>query len=169
MAGALLAISTQTIKTFQAARFTKPASLCVLVAISLHYTDHTGVPGLATIPVVVAALLLIAPGDGSVLRPILENRAIYYLGGISYVLYLWHWPIIALWEKYQGSSLHGLQPIVVLAIALGLSILTHHLIENPIRFSRYLVSRPNLSICGGVTLVLFTIGIIQWVKVAHGV
>ncbi|MEI6763623.1 MAG: acyltransferase [Actinomycetes bacterium] len=169
MAGALLAIATQTTKSFPASLFTKPASLIALVAISLLYTDHTGVPGLATIPIVISALVLIAPGDGSVLRRILENRVTYYLGGISYVLYLWHWPIIALWEKYQGRTLHGLQPIVVLAIALALSILTHHLIENPIRFSSYLVNRPNLSICGGVTLVLLTIGIIQWVKVAHGV
>jgi len=169
MAGALLAISAQSLKTLRAARFTKPAALFALLVISLFYTDHNGIPGLATIPVVIAALALIAPGNASSIRPILENRVMYYLGGISYVLYLWHWPIIAFWEKYQGSTLHGAQPIVVFAIALALSIATHHLIENPIRFSRYLINRPNLSICGGATLVLLTIGIIQWVKVAHGV
>jgi peptidoglycan/LPS O-acetylase OafA/YrhL len=151
------------------ARSLKPVSFITLLVISLLYTDHSGVPGLATIPVVVAALILIAPGEsGNFLRRTLENPITYYLGGISYVLYLWHWPVIALWEKYQGSTLHGLEPLNVLAIALVLSVATHHLVENPIRFSPYLVARPNLSIWGGLALVTLTIGVIQWVKVAHG-
>jgi peptidoglycan/LPS O-acetylase OafA/YrhL len=170
MAGALLAISRQNTENFRVARFTKPVSFFALLAISLLYTDHTGVPGLATIPVVISALILILPGDGGgAFSKVLENPVMYYLGGISYVLYLWHWPIIALWEKYQESTLKGLQPLVALMIALALSVTTHHLVENPIRFSPYLVKRPNLSICSGITLIVLVVGITQWVKVAHGV
>jgi peptidoglycan/LPS O-acetylase OafA/YrhL len=120
-----------------------------LLAISWLYTDHTGVPGLATIPVVMFTLFLIVPGPaGSQFSTILENPFTYYLGGISYALYLWHWPIIALWEKYQGSPLRGLQSIVALATALVLSVMTHHLFENPIRFSPY-------SLCDQISLFMW--------------
>ena len=91
------------------------------------------------------------------------------MGAISYVLYLWHWPVIALWEKYQGGPLHGSQPLLAVVLAFTLSVLTHHLVENPIRFSPYLLGKPYVSICGGLTLIALTIGIIQWVRVAHGV
>ena len=170
MAGALLAIWAPNGREIRALPLLKSASFITLVGISLLYTDHTGVPGLVTIPVMLATVLLITPGDtGRALRALLENKVSFYMGAISYVLYLWHWPVIALWEKYQGGPLHGSQPLLAVVLAFTLCVLTHHLVENPIRFSPYLLGKPYVSICGGLTLIALTIGIIQWVRVAHGV
>ena len=169
MAGALIALINPHLKNANVASLLKLASIAVIAITALIYTDHSGIPGLATIPVVLAAIGLIIPSeDTPALTIFFENEIVFYIGGISYVLYLWHWPLIAIWEKYQGVVLHGFQPLAILGVALILSILTHHLLENPIRYFEYLVVRSSLSIASGAILVTTAIGIIQWVKVAHG-
>ena len=62
-----------------------------------------------------------------------------YLGKISYGLYLWHFPLF-LWIDQAGTGLSGFPLFVVrLAAALAASVLSYHLIEQPIRQRRWRV------------------------------
>jgi peptidoglycan/LPS O-acetylase OafA/YrhL len=56
-----------------------------------------------------------------------------WLGLISYGLYLWHWPVIV-WLTPGRTGLDGLPLAAVrLAVGLGLSLASYHLVEQPIR------------------------------------
>ncbi|SMG16197.1 acyltransferase family protein [Agreia pratensis] len=92
----------------------------------------------AALPVLATALV-IAAGTGGTQRflwPIM-NRATNYIGDISYSLYLWHFPIlIMLLTLMPGSSLEYY--VVALALTGALSVVSYHLIEDPVRKSRWL-------------------------------
>ncbi|MCW2831774.1 MAG: acyltransferase 3 [Aeromicrobium sp.] len=109
---------------------------------------------LAVIPTL-AGMLLVASGTGpySVLNRLFAIRPLTYVGDISFSLYLWHWPVlvigvVALDDRAPETRL-GL-----LAFAVLLSVLSFHLVENPVRRARPLVRRPALSIAVGAALVV---------------
>jgi len=81
-----------------------------------------------------------------------------YLGDISYSLYLWHYP----WLMLPLQRVHPLGSdgarIVEVAGALLCAVLSYHLIENPIRYSRRLAND------GAATAMLLVIGVAtSWV------
>ena len=58
------------------------------------------------------------------------------LGGISYVLYSFHWPlmeIIQLYNLLPGMSFQSMQPILVMLALLVVSYLIYRFVETPIR------------------------------------
>ena len=62
------------------------------------------------------------------------------LGDWSYSIYLWHWPVLMI----VGSTWHpvvGLVGLAVLAVALALSGLTYHFVENPFRRATVFTAR----------------------------
>lgn len=53
-------------------------------------------PGwLALLPVAGAAAVILAGPEATVNRLVFSNRAVVFVGLISYPLYLWHWPLIS--------------------------------------------------------------------------
>ena len=77
--------------------------------------------------VLVVVLLVVSQG---VLYKIFNNQAMYWLGGISYGLYLWHWPIYRLMQDIGAS------PISILIFGGGITLLVAQLswsfVERPI-------------------------------------
>ncbi|GMT07925.1 hypothetical protein PENTCL1PPCAC_30099, partial [Pristionchus entomophagus] len=62
---------------------------------------------------------------------LLTNRFLVYLGDISYVVYLAHWPIIILWKSVSDSialSMFGVCNCLLLTFILSISV--HHTIEQ---------------------------------------
>ncbi len=95
----------------------------------------------AALPVLGAALVIVA-GIGSEPRYflLLRNRVTTYLGDISYSLYLWHFPVVVLLLAYFPDAGLGYH-VVALALTLGLSVLSFHLVEDPVRHSHWLEPR----------------------------
>lgn len=95
----------------------------------------------ALLPVLSTALVIIA-GTGGRQRfmwPIM-NPVSSYVGDASYSLYLWHWPIIVFAAAYFPLT----EPIPLAATAIAIvvvSLASFHLVENPIRKSRWLEPR----------------------------
>jgi peptidoglycan/LPS O-acetylase OafA/YrhL len=104
--------------------------------------------------VVTAAVILCFPMDDQRFR-VLDNHLLVYLGNISYLLYLWHWPILMI-SKNSYSEFKLEQTLLVLLYTVFLSVLTHHLFENPLRHGRFFIKSPKVTIVGGLTLILTT-------------
>jgi peptidoglycan/LPS O-acetylase OafA/YrhL len=94
-------------------------------------------PGIwATVPVLGAALIILAGPETIINRWILSNRLAVWLGLISFPLYLWHWPLLSFPRIIEGQA----QSPGICAAMVGLSVLlawlTYRLVERPIRFGR---------------------------------
>ncbi|RUX46505.1 acyltransferase, partial [Mesorhizobium sp. M7A.F.Ca.CA.002.09.1.1] len=102
----------------------------------------------ALLPVAGTVLVLLSGGCGEqtngrtdrhVLGPAtaLSLPPLQWIGTLSYSLYLWHWPVIV----YAGMLTPDLtvpQRLGCGVLALALSVLTYHLIENPARRGAWL-------------------------------
>jgi len=129
-------------------------------------TRQIGFPGwIAIVPCLGTAIALIAGAEasGEGVGRLLGTWPLQLFGKLSYSWYLWHWPMlvfagaIAPWIGFGGRLL------TVLA-ALGVAAIAHRLVENPIRFSRYLVARPALTLGLAMALTLCSTGLAYWLR-----
>jgi peptidoglycan/LPS O-acetylase OafA/YrhL len=117
-------------------------------------------PGAVALVPTIGAALMIASGlrqtPGSPQR-LLSLPPMVWIGGLSYSIYLWHWPIlVAAQAKYPDLQLRWMVLLAVLSIVPA--YLSFRLIENPIRFGR--VFRPNGRAIGmGLALTALGVGV----------
>ncbi len=157
-AGALLAITSKSISF---PRLLAPFLVLVLCASAFLIPQSMQWPRLTTIPIVLATLILLTRNARITSFPLLENKTAAYIGDLSYIIYLWHWPVLVITKGYYAQF--GWQEIaLVIGITALLSVITHHFYENPIRYSHALINRPVMSVAIGVlaisatSLTLFT-------------
>jgi peptidoglycan/LPS O-acetylase OafA/YrhL len=98
-------------------------------------------PALGTVAILVAGVA--APS--SLIPRLLSTRPAQIVGGLSYSLYLWHWPALVVAQQLFPSGLLAVR-LAAIAVAAVLAVLTHRLVENPIRFHPVLVPRPGLTL-----------------------
>ncbi len=91
-------------------------------------------PGInAFYPVLGAVLILYTGRKTTYLALALSIPPIRYIGLISYSLYLWHWPIIALTNNFIIGEFTIITQISILLLSLFLAIITYHYVEQPFR------------------------------------
>jgi len=133
--------------------------LIALAAVLLN--SETPYPGSAVAVPVVGAALVIAGGtvvSRYSAESLLRLWPFRQLGRLSYSLYLWHWPILILAAESAGATnLPVTKNLQWLLVALGLSIITYFVIENPIRHSSRLNRNRLLSIGLGIALIAATL------------
>ncbi|MDN5744933.1 MAG: acyltransferase, partial [Nocardioidaceae bacterium] len=115
-------------------------------------------PGVATLlPVLGTAAVILAGGAGSdstTLGRLLGTRPAVWVGGLSYSLYLWHWPFLIAALGIWGDDLRvRFTLLVVLASAIP-AWLSYRFVENPIRFSRRLAPTRRALVAGGALSAL---------------
>jgi len=97
-------------------------------------------PGYAALWPTLAAVCIITAGtSGSRFGAdrLLASRPMVYLGGISYGIYLWHFPILAFWRQYaQPYELPAFAGVIILVMSIGLAALSTRYIEGRIREPR---------------------------------
>ncbi len=131
---------------------------------AITYSGTTSYPGwLVAVPVVGTALVI----AGGVTTPAWGAEALLglapfrWLGRISYSLYLWHWPILILAAEAAGrSSLPFARSWPWLLVALGVSVVSYLVIENPIRRSRWQFIRGPRAVAMGVVLIVASLGVV---------
>ncbi len=75
------------------------------------------------------------PASTPVAVRLLASRPLRWLGGVSYSLYLWHWPVVVLLPLLVGTALPAWAstPLVV-GTSLALAVASKRLVEDPVRF-----------------------------------
>jgi peptidoglycan/LPS O-acetylase OafA/YrhL len=112
-------------------------------------------PRLTAIPVIVATIILLLRDSRLGTFHLLENKVATYIGDLSYIIYLWHWPVLVITRSYY-SKFGAQEILLVIGLTALLSVFTHHFIENPIRYSQALSRRPKITVVAGVVAITAT-------------
>jgi peptidoglycan/LPS O-acetylase OafA/YrhL len=112
--------------------------LALIGGSAVMLTAEGGFPApAAAIPVIGAALVLAGPWHHGARNLVLTNSISQYLGKLSYSLYLWHFPVLVLGAQFiEPTTIVG--GVTYLALVVGLSAFSFHLVEDPIRHSEWL-------------------------------
>ena len=117
---------------------------------------------LSQISSVVIAGIIVLFSTSSI--PLLSSKVMIYLGNISYLLYLIHWPMLQIPRLYKGSEISLAFRVGMIVATIVLAALLHHTVERPIRYQSTLVKSPSktfISILTSVTLAYVILRMVQ--------
>ncbi|WP_092615032.1 acyltransferase family protein [Jiangella sp. DSM 45060] len=155
--GAALAIGAPLLRRMPQAAGASLAwlGLVAILLAALFVDSGASWPGyLAALPVlgaaaVIAGGLVASRGAAS----LLSARPMVWIGGLSYSLYLWHWPAVVFatmrWGELSPSS--GLAAVALSIIPAWLS---YRLVENPARHAKVFVRSSGFTLSIGANLSL---------------
>ena len=107
-------------------------SLLMAAVVLIH--EGRSFPGVWALLPVLGAAALIAAGPATLLnRWLLSNRLAVGLGLISYPLYLWHWPLLALGVVVEGQMPDRRFRLTAVLVSVVLAWFTYRYVERPIR------------------------------------
>ena len=114
------------------------AGVAAMLAAVLLYDAATPFPGIAALLPCGGAALAICVGQGGepVTRALFGNAPAQFFGRISYGLYLWHWPLLAVWRYLHFGALDWRAGVPLLALATGIAWASYHVVEQPFREGR---------------------------------
>ncbi|MEI6745703.1 MAG: acyltransferase family protein [Methylococcaceae bacterium] len=109
-------------------------ALIISAWIGLDNSKITFPNGWALLPTLGAAGLILAGEKAWFNRHILASKGAVWLGLISYPLYLWHWPLLALMRTIEMEKPKGYLRVLALLLSVLLAWLTYQFIEKRLRF-----------------------------------
>ncbi len=133
------------------------AGLAAVVASAFVLNGSMAFPGaLALLPAGGAAALIAGGSATGRFGParLTSVRPMVFVGGISYSLYLWHWPVIVLWSTWSGQAPNALSGPVLIVVSVVLAWLTRFCVEDPVRRSALLAGHDLRSLCTALTVAL---------------
>ena len=131
------------------------AGIAAILYAALAFGAATPFPGVAALAPTLGTAALILAGSSVYAQAkgapaaALGTAPARYMGRISYAWYLWHWPALifaaAIWGPLSVAA--GLAVVVA---SLVPTVITHHLIEDPLRRSKELSRLPNRALALGL-------------------
>lgn len=139
--------------------------ICVLaVAVFLPSTSF---PGSGALPAVMGAALLLYAVHGTrqlgMVGMCLRSRPMVFFGLISYSLYLWHWPLLAIDRATRIAPAPAEIRLLLCVIAVVLAWASYHFVERPFRRGNTCTPEPRivatgLTACLALALSMVTLG-----------
>jgi len=125
---------------------------------SLHY------PGKWTMIPVLGTILLVATPGAWINRVVLSNRAVVWIGLISYPLYLWHWPLLSFARIAEGGVPARNIRLACVMLSVVLAWLTYRFVERYLRLGAH--ARTKIA---ALALIMFVVGGVGYATLrAHG-
>jgi peptidoglycan/LPS O-acetylase OafA/YrhL len=119
------------------------AGLAAIAWSAFTFTGATPFPGTAAlVPTVAATAFIAARSESGALSPqrITSAVPVQYVGGVSYSVYLWHWPLIVILPYITGRPLSWPLKLAIIAATLVIAGASKKWIEDPpqrsVRFAR---------------------------------
>jgi peptidoglycan/LPS O-acetylase OafA/YrhL len=162
LAGAGLALRRQIAFSANVRSWISLGGLAALLTSVALFTAEMRFPGwLALLPVAGAAALILAGPEAAVNRIVFSNRAVVFVGLISYPLYLWHWPLISYaYVIRMGKPPTPLMATALVAASFLLAWVTYRFIEYPVRFGAHRDRRTQ--IVAACMVILGACGLAMW-------
>jgi len=139
------------------------AGVAAIVYACFAYSATTPFPGVAALIPTLGAAALILAGSSIYAQArgapafLLGTAPSRYIGRISYAWYMWHWPFLifaaAIWGPLSVAA--GLAVVTASVIP---TMISHHLVEDPVRRSRVLARMPNRALAIGAACMAVGIG-----------
>jgi peptidoglycan/LPS O-acetylase OafA/YrhL len=107
----------------------------ILICVSVVALTPSKWPGPQTLFPVLGTAMVIAATPTAAFNTLLGREPLVFIGGISYPLYLWHWPAIVIWRLLNPGA-RGIEMAVPLVVSVALAWLTKALLEEPFRFGK---------------------------------
>jgi len=102
---------------------------------SLNFNENTAFPGKNALIPVIATVVLIASIKywPPLFNDLSNSKVSQWLGGISYPLYLWHWPALVLPSSALGRPLRFYERFLCILLTIILAHFTSKYVEEPLR------------------------------------
>jgi hypothetical protein len=136
-----------------------------VLACAVTFDARLPYPGAYAIAPCAATAVLLSAGTNrtTVVKQILSSRPLVFTGLISYSLYLWHWPVLALSKYYFIADPQPVTIALLLALIYAMACLSWRYIEQPIRTRRVLASTRSFVIAAVlVNIALLALAIGLW-------
>ncbi|WP_051677422.1 acyltransferase family protein [Bradyrhizobium sp. URHD0069] len=164
LAGAGLAWRRRIVLTPLVRSWISFAGLAALLTSVALFTPDIRFPGWpALLPVAGAVAIILAGPEATLNRIVFSNRAVVFVGLISYPLYLWHWPLISYAYVIRlGKVPTPLMATALVAASFLLAWATYRFIEYPIRFGTH--RHRGTQIVAACVAVLGACGLAVWIN-----
>ncbi len=145
--GAILAVAvskaTKEISSTRANIVGSLGLLVLVVCLTISFPNKTPwFPGFAAaLPCIASAAVIYAGLGTNWVKTLLSNRAVVFVGKISYSLYLWHWPLLAFAHYLLGKEVAPQVLVIVVILILLFSLASYYLIEQPLRHRQWKFAR----------------------------
>ena len=116
-------------------RWVTSAGVLVTLAACVFAMGHF--PGVGALPAVAGAALVIAAVHGGASNAMLRSRPMVWIGLISYSLYLWHWPLLALYRATTVGDGELVTRLILCAVSFPLAFASYRYVEQPFRKMRF--------------------------------
>ena len=160
LAGSVCAVLMLRQQALVIPRWLRMLSLMVLVLVLL-FPPSAIHPGPSALLVVLSTSILMV-GAVNFGRSLLA-RGMYFLGDISYSLYLVHWPLFAVANHVYAGVVPMAVKIALMLLAVALSYLSFRLVEQPFRDATTALRRTVFLWAGGIGILVMVFSSLLYV------